>query len=360
MVTVAIPVFNGARWLPEVLNAVAGQRLDQEVELLVSDSGSVDGSREIARRAGARILEIAPGTFHHAGTRNLLMEHAQGEFVAMITQDAEPASPFWLDRLMSGFGLGDDVALVYGPYLPRPDCPWRDAARLRLFFASLSPGDRPRVDRLAPAERNRETIRLLGPRGYFTDANGCIRRAAWQQIRYPNAAYAEDQALAVKMLNAGYAKAYVPAAGALHSHRYTPSQRLRRAFDDWRGLLEVYGWREPATLSHIALQMRGAVANAHRARAAGGLPARREPAALVAAAAEHALHLAGAILGSRADRLPAEVRRHLSLERRAGFAPLDGALMADASTTVTGAGRPAPDGSPHTPSERAGDGNAWR
>jgi GT2 family glycosyltransferase len=359
MVTVAIPVFNGARWLPGVLRAVAGQRLDREIELLVGDSGSVDGSREIARRAGARVLDVAPGSFHHAGTRNLLMAQARGEFVAMITQDAEPAGPDWLDQLISGFALGDDVALVYGPYLPRPDYPWRDAARQRLFFANLSPDGGPRVDRLAPAERNRETIRLLGPRGYFTDANGCIRRAAWQQIPYPNAAYAEDQALAVKMLNAGYAKAYVPAAGVLHSHRYTPGQRLRRAFDDWRGLLEVYGWREPATLSHIALQLRGAVANARRARAAGGVPARREPAALVAAAAEHALHLGGAILGSRADRLPARIRRRISLEGRAGFTPLGEALMT-APAPVTDAGRPAPDGSPHTPSERAGDGSAWR
>jgi rhamnosyltransferase len=360
MVTVAIPVFNGARWLPGVLKAVAGQRLDREIELLVSDSGSVDGSREIARRAGARVLDVAPGTFHHSGTRNLLMEQARGEFVAMITQDAEPATPYWLHHLMSGFALGDDVALVYGPYLPRPDCPWRDAARLRRFFASLSPDGRPRVDRLAPAERNRETIRLLGPRCYFTDANGCIRRAAWQRIPYPNAAYAEDHALAVKMLNAGYAKVYVPAAGALHSHRYTPGRRLRRAFDDWRGLLEVYGWREPATLSHIALQLRGAVANAHRARAAAGVPAHSEPAALLAAAGEQALHVAGAILGSRADRLPGGVRRRISLERRAGFAPLDGLWLTAAPAPVTRADRRAPDGLPHTPSERAGDGSAWR
>jgi hypothetical protein len=31
---------------------------------------------------------------------------------------------------------------------------------------------------------------------------------------------------------------------------------------------------------------------------------------------------AGALLGSRSDRLPPRARRSLSLERRAGFAPL--------------------------------------
>ena len=59
-------------------------------------------------------------------------------------------------------------------------------------------------------------------------------------------AYAEDQALALDVLRAGYAKVFVPDAAVWHSHGYTPLQEFRRAFDEWRGLLEVYGWREPA------------------------------------------------------------------------------------------------------------------
>jgi hypothetical protein len=36
----------------------------------------------------------------------------------------------------------------------------------------------------------------------------------------------------------------------------------------------------------------------------------------------HVLRSAGALLGSRADRLAPRLRRELSLERRAGFEPL--------------------------------------
>jgi glycosyltransferase involved in cell wall biosynthesis len=39
VVTVAIPVLNGARYLDEVLTAVRDQVVDREVELLVWDSG---------------------------------------------------------------------------------------------------------------------------------------------------------------------------------------------------------------------------------------------------------------------------------------------------------------------------------
>ena len=54
VVTVAIPVLNGARYLDEVLSAVRAQRIDRELEILIVDSGSTDGSLEIARRHGAR------------------------------------------------------------------------------------------------------------------------------------------------------------------------------------------------------------------------------------------------------------------------------------------------------------------
>ncbi len=57
--------------------------------------------------------------------------------------------------------------------------------------------------------------------------------------------------LAIDMLRAGYAKAFVPEAAVVHSHDYTPLQQLRRCFDEWRGLREVYGWREPASPAHL-------------------------------------------------------------------------------------------------------------
>lgn len=308
MVTVAIPVLNGGRWLPEVLAAVRAQRLEHELELLICDSGSRDGSRELARDAGARLIEIGPEGFHHARTRNLLMAEARGEFVAMLSQDATPAADDWLATLLDGFTLADDVALVYGPYRPRPDCPPLEAARLRRFFASLSPSGTPRVDRLPP-DGERE-LAVDPSTGYFTDANGCIRRAAWQEVPYPDAAYAEDQALALGMMRAGCAKVYMPDAAVLHSHHYTPTEQLRRSFDDHRGLREVYDYRMPTGTAHLVSQLRGAVGVGLRE---GGV---RE------ALADQLLSLVGGALGSRSDRLPARARRALSLERRASFVPL--------------------------------------
>jgi rhamnosyltransferase len=304
LVTVAIPVRNGGEPLERTLDAVARQALDREVELLVADSGSSDGSRECAARHGARVLELERAEFGHGTTRNLLLRESRGTHVALLTQDAEPADEHWLARLLAGFEQADDVALVYGPYLPRPGASPAVRRELERWFGSLPPG----VERLSASERDLPAVELMGRRGFFSDANACIARAAWERVPFRDIAYAEDRALALDMLRAGYAKVYEPAAAVLHSHEYGAGRRFRRAFDEWRGLNEVYGWREPATPGRLLSQLRGELG-----------PLRRDgagPATLARAAADGLIRYGGAVLGSRSALLPPALQRSLSLEGR--------------------------------------------
>ena len=320
-VTVAIPVRNAGPPLEGVLAALARQSVEHE--LLVCDSGSTDGSPAVARAAGARVIEIAATDFGHGATRNLLFAEAEGEHVAFLTQDAEPADEHWLQRLLSGFELADDVALVYGPYRPRPDASPAVRLELEQWFRSLSADGAASVERLAREERTLAAAALVGRRGFFSDVNACISRAAWQRVPFREIPYAEDRALALDMLRAGYAKAFVPDAIVLHSHAYTSMQQLRRCFDEWRGLLEVYGWREPASPLHLLRQLRGELQSARTALRSEQASAPARAGALAAILRHQLLCRAGALLGSRADRLPAGARRRLSLEGRAGFSPLE-------------------------------------
>ena len=233
----------------------------REHELLVCDSGSTDGSLQRAREHGARVIEIAPERFSHGGTRNHLMEAAAGEHVALLTQDAQPADEHWLSSLLSPFQLGDNVAIAYGPYRPRPEAAVPVRLELERWFASLADGEEPQLEQLDPSERSLPVLSLMGRRGFFSDANACIARSAWQRVPFREVAYAEDRVLAIDMLRAGYAKAFVPAAAVLHSHDYTALERLQRCFDEWRGLVEVYGWREPLAGRQFA-GMRGELSGA--------------------------------------------------------------------------------------------------
>jgi len=308
-VTVAIPVLNGGLRLRAVLEAVRAQRIDRPVELLVADSGSSDGSVELARAYGAEIVPVE--RFSHGGTRNLLMKRARGDQVAFLTQDAVPAAPTWLASLLEGFSLADDVALVCGPYLPRPDAPRPVARELEAWFSTLAPDGLPRVDR-------DRAVRGPSPAAFFTDANGCVARWAWEQVPFRDVPYAEDQLLAVEMLRAGYAKVFQPPATVEHSHAYPPADQFRRAFDEWRGLREVHGWIEPIAPRRILAE----VLTDWRGLRAARLPVLALARETVRSARHWSVRAAGAAAGSRADRLPSRVRRWCSLERRESFEPV--------------------------------------
>jgi glycosyltransferase involved in cell wall biosynthesis len=299
-VSVALPVLNGGPLLGEVLAAVRAQ--DVPHELLVIDSGSTDGSPALARRHGARVVEIPRTEFSHGETRNRLMELAKGDHVAFLTQDSRPADKTWLAALLRGFALAPDVALVCGPYRPRADASAMVRRELHEYFARFGGT---RVDRDDGGG---------GPRAFFSSANGAVARWAWQRIRFRPIPYAEDQQLARDMLAAGLAKAYVPDAAVVHSHDYPPLRALGRYFDDFRALAEVSGHREPMTPRYIAARVRNDVA-ADRAFM------RREGVEVqtLRSLQHHVARALGRSLGSNADRLPGWARWALSAERRATF-----------------------------------------
>ena len=179
-VTVAIPVRNGGGRLREVLAAVRTQRARPAGRAAGGRLRSTDGSAGWPETFGATVIPVAPGEFSHSGTRNQLVERSRGSHVAFLTQDAVPATESWLARLLDGFTLADDVALVFGPYLPRADASPMVVRELREWFGSFAHDGRPQVDRGAPAGES------PSPRaGFFTDANGCVARWAWAGVPFP-------------------------------------------------------------------------------------------------------------------------------------------------------------------------------
>ena len=329
-VTVAIPVYNGARYLDEVLTAVRAQRTDRTVELLIVDSGSTDASPAIAERHGARVHRIAKADFSHGGTRNRMMELATGAHVAFLTQDATPADDGWLAALLEGFERADDVALVFGPHDPRPDASHMIKAEMERHFAVWQGLELQRLPEDLAAYR-----RFPGLYTFFSDVNGCVARWAWEQIPYRDVPYAEDQLLGREMIEAGFAKVFQPQARVLHSHQYPPLRFLRRYFDEFRSLREVLDHVEPAHPLNTPRSIRSLARNDERWLRERGVGGPELTRAVAASYRHHAIRQAGAIVGTRADRLPRPLRRILSLEGRDSFTPYDvpaSPLLAPAKT----------------------------
>jgi len=91
-----IPNWNGRDLLLALLGSIRAQTL-QPAEILVVDNGSQDGSVELAREAGARVLEFkANRGFSFAVNRGI--EAVRGDLIAILNNDVELEAD-WTERL---------------------------------------------------------------------------------------------------------------------------------------------------------------------------------------------------------------------------------------------------------------------
>ena len=164
------------------------------------------------------------------------MEMARGARVAFLTQDAVPADESWLAALMGGFD-GEDVG---SGLRPLPAASGREPDGRARAARSGSP-----PSRRSPAGRSGANAGARARTRSSRARTARLAAAAWERVPFRDVPYAEDQRLAVDMLNAGFSKAFVPAAGVVHSHDYPLGERFRRWFDEFRALREVYGYRAP-------------------------------------------------------------------------------------------------------------------
>lgn len=84
-VSVVIPAYNSAAFIGEALASVRAQTV-QPAEILVVDDGSSDATREIAREAGAIVVQVEQNG-GPATARNLGIRKARGELIAFLDAD---------------------------------------------------------------------------------------------------------------------------------------------------------------------------------------------------------------------------------------------------------------------------------
>jgi O-antigen biosynthesis protein len=300
-VSVVVPVKDGERYLEELLDALAREGVE---ETLVIDSGSRDRSCQIARSAGVELLQIPPEQFGHGRTRNLGAERTAGEVICFLTQDATPC-PGWLAAHLQSFTLAERVGAAYGPHLPRPGTSPMIARELSEFFAGFSPDGRAKVQ-------------VAGEATFLSNVNASYARACWEETRFREIGYAEDQAFGADMLAAGWAKVYHPGAAVLHAHDYPTAEFMRRYFDEYRGLRQATGHIEPFGLLATAAHVRRQLAADRQWMAAQGAGRLQRAQWGARGLVHHGGRRVFSALGSRAERLPAPAQRRLSLERREG------------------------------------------
>jgi glycosyltransferase involved in cell wall biosynthesis len=106
-ISVVIPAYNAAHFLPRCLSSVFAQTL-KPAEVIVVDDGSTDDSAEIARKLGARVVSRPNGGLSAA--RNTGIQSAENDWVALLDAD-DLWSP---EKLQAQADLvREDTVLVY-------------------------------------------------------------------------------------------------------------------------------------------------------------------------------------------------------------------------------------------------------
>ncbi|HEU4943602.1 MAG TPA: glycosyltransferase [Solirubrobacterales bacterium] len=223
--SVVIPTKDRAEALARTLDALASQRAaDAELEAIVIDNGSSDGTVELVRqRAGAalpiRLLEQPDGG--PAAARNAGAAAASGEILLFLGDDTEPADEGLLRAHIDLHAARPEPTygvlgrITWTPRKPvTPFMRWLENGGPQFHYAELAPGP---VDAAS----------------YFYSSHASVKRSIFEQvggfdIRFPTAAV-EDTELGVRLADSGLELDYHPELLVLHDHPTTPAQSLRRS-----------------------------------------------------------------------------------------------------------------------------------
>jgi len=110
-VSVIVPNWNGAQHLPTCLDGLRRQTL-ADVEVIVVDNGSTDGSLELLERhyTEARVLALGKNR-GFAGACNVGMRAARGGFVVLLNNDTEAAVD-WLEEVVAAFDRHPEAGMI--------------------------------------------------------------------------------------------------------------------------------------------------------------------------------------------------------------------------------------------------------
>ena len=113
VVTILTPAFNSAAFIAETLESVV-QQIWTDFELLIIDDGSSDATLEVARAKALGDARLRTFSSPHGGpavARNVGLQHARGQFVALLDSD-DVWDPRYLSSQLSLLHQHPEISIV--------------------------------------------------------------------------------------------------------------------------------------------------------------------------------------------------------------------------------------------------------
>lgn len=295
-VSIILVTYNARRFLETSLDRILDQRHEGDVEVIVIDSSSSDGTRDYLTEKGLNPVVIDHADFHHGRTRNMAAEMAKNEVLVFVSADATPVTDRWLVNLVAPFG-DPLVGGVYGKQIP-PD----GTGPLRIQA----------MNAIYPDTRQVRCLPEGGTIGFsmirFSNANCAVRATVWERFKFPdNVFVAEEHWLSYNILKHGMKLVYEPTAAVIHGHERSIWEEFRFAVDNGISLKRMNLYDDPRLGSEIRYGLR-------RVRdEVGHFASKRMYGYAIRSMMIAAAKWAGMQLGKRERALPHSLMRRISL-----------------------------------------------
>jgi glycosyltransferase involved in cell wall biosynthesis len=219
-ISVVIRTYNESKHLGALLQGIQDQQLgEHSVETVIVDSGSTDGTLDVAARFPVKVVGIKKEEFSFGRSLNIGCAAATGDVLVFVSGHCIPVDAHWLAELVRPIADGICVS-SYGRQVGDATSHFSERQIFGKYF--------PAQDKL-PQEGF-----------YCNNANAALLKAVWAEHRYDeDLTGLEDMHLAKRLVALGHKIGYVSTAGVYHLHSETWPQ-VRRRFE-----------REAIALQHI-------------------------------------------------------------------------------------------------------------
>ncbi len=237
-VSVVIPTYNAGEDATRQLEKIRSQKGIDRLEIIAVDSGSSDGTPEVYRAYGARVIEIPQSEFSHSYARNLGALYATGRNLIFMTQDAVPLDEEWMFTLLSPIVCGEASAVSCTEQCPEgTDLYYQIASWMHKKFLGVERADR--LNRLTSTEDPLELRRKAS----LNDVTVAIDAKTFAGFLY-RFDYAEDLDLGLRLLRAGRSVMIMHSTHTVHGHSRPAGYYIKRTFVDAGTLWKIHdAWR---------------------------------------------------------------------------------------------------------------------
>lgn len=198
--SIIIRAYNEEKHIGRLLDGIMQQTV-RDVQIVLVDSGSTDGTVTVASRYPVEVVSIRPQEFTFGRSLNLGITHATADLIVMASAHVYPVYPDWLERLLEPF-RDEKVALTYGKQRGAETSKFSEHQVFRQWFPEQSDWRQPHP--------------------FCNNANAAIRKQLWRKHPYDETLPGlEDLAWARWAHEQGYSIAYSAEAEVVHVHNET-------------------------------------------------------------------------------------------------------------------------------------------